>query len=84
MWVLTGDKMETAINIGFSSSLLNPTMHRLIFASEKVEHNRELTITNREEAVIQLERYISHYFPKMNEWKPKEFEMTEGIVPLNE
>jgi len=26
LWVLTGDKLETAESIGFSSSLLNPTM----------------------------------------------------------
>ena len=25
-WVLTGDKVETAINIGFSSRLLDPSM----------------------------------------------------------
>ena len=27
VWVLTGDKVETAINIGFSSALLDNTMH---------------------------------------------------------
>jgi magnesium-transporting ATPase (P-type) len=26
LWVLTGDKQETAINIGYSSRLLNPSM----------------------------------------------------------
>lgn len=79
LWVLTGDKMETAINIGFSCSLLDPTMHRLIFAAEKVDHFRDLAITTREEAIVQLERYISHYFPKMQEWKPTKFEMTDGM-----
>ena len=30
VWVLTGDKIETAINIGFSCSLLNSQMERYI------------------------------------------------------
>ena len=28
VWVLTGDKVETAINIGFSSKLLDNYMHQ--------------------------------------------------------
>lgn len=30
VWVLTGDKVETAINIGFSSGLLDQQMHQLM------------------------------------------------------
>lgn len=30
VWVLTGDKIETAINIGFSCKLLNNSMERII------------------------------------------------------
>ena len=30
VWVLTGDKIETAINIGFSCQLINSDMERLI------------------------------------------------------
>ena len=30
VWVLTGDKVETAINIGFSCKLLNPEMETFI------------------------------------------------------
>lgn len=30
VWVLTGDKIETAINIGFSCNLLNKDLERLI------------------------------------------------------
>ncbi len=29
IWVLTGDKMETAINIGFACSLLTEDMHQV-------------------------------------------------------
>jgi len=28
VWVLTGDKVETAINIGYSSALLDNSMHQ--------------------------------------------------------
>jgi len=70
--------METAINIGFSCSLLNRSMYRLVFASEKVEHNRELVITTQEEAIIQLERYIKHYFPDIPPWKVKNINLTNG------
>ena len=30
LWVLTGDKIETAINIGFSCALLDPEMEIFI------------------------------------------------------
>jgi len=33
VWVLTGDKVDTAVNIGFSSRLLDPTMHQIILTS---------------------------------------------------
>lgn len=79
MWVLTGDKMETAINIGFSCMLLDSSMHRLIFASEKVDHDRGLNITDQDTAIIQLERYIAHYFPKMSPWKTKQYTIDSGM-----
>lgn len=31
MWILTGDKMETAINIGFACKLLDTDMKRIEF-----------------------------------------------------
>jgi len=34
LWVLTGDKIETAINIGFSCELLDPEME--IFIIDKI------------------------------------------------
>ncbi|MCJ1336669.1 hypothetical protein MMC09_001947 [Bachmanniomyces sp. S44760] len=34
LWVLTGDKVETAINIGFSCNLLNNDMDLIVFKSE--------------------------------------------------
>ncbi|MCJ1436635.1 hypothetical protein MMC27_006015 [Xylographa pallens] len=34
LWVLTGDKVETAINIGFSCNLLNNDMELIVFKTE--------------------------------------------------
>ncbi len=33
VWVLTGDKVETAINIGYSSGLLDNEMSKLMITS---------------------------------------------------
>ncbi|KAF5445365.1 hypothetical protein F2P56_034416 [Juglans regia] len=37
IWVLTGDKMETAINIGFACSLLRQGMKQIVISSETQE-----------------------------------------------
>ncbi|CAL8085666.1 unnamed protein product [Orchesella dallaii] len=37
VWVLTGDKQETAINIGYSCHLLNPTMNLLTINKDSFE-----------------------------------------------
>jgi magnesium-transporting ATPase (P-type) len=34
VWVLTGDKVETAINIGYSCRLLNTEMNQFIINGE--------------------------------------------------
>ncbi|KAJ5143469.1 uncharacterized protein N7515_002256 [Penicillium bovifimosum] len=40
LWVLTGDKVETAINIGFSCNLLNNTMDLIVLNIPETEHKR--------------------------------------------
>lgn len=37
VWVLTGDKMETAVNIGYSCSLLGPASRLIYLAGESSE-----------------------------------------------
>lgn len=34
VWVLTGDKMETAVNIGYSSKLLTPSTHLVYLSND--------------------------------------------------
>jgi len=38
LWVLTGDKIETAINIGFSCKLLDEEMEIFIISEESTKH----------------------------------------------
>ena len=50
LWVLTGDKVETAINIGFSCNLLNNDMDLIVFKAE----NDDI-----ESARVELEKHLS-------------------------
>ncbi len=52
IWVLTGDKMETAVNIGFSCSLLSSSARLIYLTDEKVADIRDqlvehLSLINR-------------------------------------
>ncbi|KAK1436894.1 hypothetical protein QVD17_02678 [Tagetes erecta] len=65
IWVLTGDKMETAINIGFACSLLRQGMKQICISTnvemlsqdskKAVKENIELQITNASQ-MIKLEK----------------------------
>ncbi|CAN7026336.1 hypothetical protein IGI04_024900 [Brassica rapa subsp. trilocularis] len=63
IWVLTGDKMETAINIGFASSLLRQEMKQIIInletphikSLEKSGIKDEIELASRESVVKQIE-----------------------------
>ncbi|XP_057549813.1 probable phospholipid-transporting ATPase 4 [Amaranthus tricolor] len=66
LWVLTGDKMETAINIGFSCSLLRQGMKQICISTmnfegtsndsrEAIKENVSLQITNASQ-MIKLEK----------------------------
>ena len=41
VWMLTGDKKETAINIGYSCGLIDEDMAKLVF-DESVEKTKQL------------------------------------------
>ena len=57
VWVLTGDKIETAINIGFSSALLTNEMTRAI-----VDGTSEYTIKYQLQEAINSNRFSSSKF----------------------
>lgn len=52
LWVLTGDKVETAINIGFSCNLLNNDMDLIVF---KVDED------NPQAAEAELNKYLASF-----------------------
>lgn len=52
LWVLTGDKVETAINIGFSCNLLNNDMDLIVF---KIEDEKEET------AGAELDKHLASF-----------------------
>ncbi|XP_019094993.1 PREDICTED: probable phospholipid-transporting ATPase 11 [Camelina sativa] len=64
IWVLTGDKMETAINIGFACSLLRQEMKQIIInletphikALEKAGEKYAIEQASRESVVRQMEQ----------------------------
>ena len=47
LWVLTGDKVETAINIGFSCNLLNNEMDLLLFDLGDTDHEAAAALLNK-------------------------------------
>eukprot|EP00762_Andalucia_godoyi_P003145 ANDGO_01127.mRNA.1 Phospholipid-transporting ATPase 3 len=55
VWVLTGDKRETAVNIAYSSKLLDDTMDVLHIEAE-----------NSEKCGAQIQQYIEQFMPKVN------------------
>ena len=62
IWVLTGDKIETAINIGYSCSLIDSTMEKItIDQTERhliistIQRANEQTNQNSKIAVILLQ-----------------------------
>ena len=51
IWVLTGDKIETAINIGFSCKLLDKNLYKLyITAESESEIRQQLTDAEYEQS----------------------------------
>ncbi|CAL9082367.1 unnamed protein product [Musa acuminata var. zebrina] len=66
IWVLTGDKMETAINIGFACSLLRQGMKQIIITLETPEIVRLEKDGNKEAIVKALKDSIIH---QINEGK---------------
>jgi magnesium-transporting ATPase (P-type) len=70
MWVLTGDKMETAINIGYSCSLLTQDMKTLVLSSEEADEadedddldNNGTSVVSPQTAIHALDRHFRRHF----------------------
>lgn len=66
IWVLTGDKMETAINIGFACSLLRQGMKQIIISSDTPENKALEKMEDKAAGVTALKASVVH---QMNEGK---------------
>lgn len=67
LWVLTGDKVETAINIGFSCNLLGNDMELLVLKTDLTddEKKRNGVIPGDDNETI-IGRLVSNYLEKFN------------------
>lgn len=76
LWVLTGDKVETAINIGFSCNLLGNDMELLVLKTELTEEEkiRNNVIAGDHGAMI-IERLITTYLKRCFELDGTEEEL---------
>lgn len=54
VWVLTGDKVETAINIAYSCKLLNDDLHQIIIDGRSKEKVIEQLKSAHEEVIFEL------------------------------
>lgn len=65
IWILTGDKEETAINIGFACQLLNNDMHRLIINADAfptVEKLYDLLLSRTKDLRRIRKEGATHYY----------------------
>ncbi|CAH1759985.1 12143_t:CDS:2 [Entrophospora sp. SA101] len=67
LWVLTGDKVETAINIGFSCNLLQNDMLLIV-----------INASDKQSALTQINEAIKKFFENQNEKKNKHALIIDG------
>ncbi|XP_004299251.1 PREDICTED: putative phospholipid-transporting ATPase 9 [Fragaria vesca subsp. vesca] len=60
LWVLTGDKMETAINIGYACSLLRQGMKQIIISSETSEAKALEKVEDKSKVATALKESVIH------------------------
>jgi len=85
VWILTGDKMETAINIGYSCSLLTPNMKVILLSSEEIREDPHAPpVVSPKTAIEALERLVRlHFKSSIHPWSQAKineflFSLTSG------
>jgi phospholipid-transporting ATPase len=90
IWILTGDKQETAINIGLSCSLINNNMDLIIFGEEETKGTAEgliQFIDNQLNIIKQKlpKKYADAPFPPKitfrNKWSGKQEDIRQKFIP---
>lgn len=65
LWVLTGDKVETAINIGFSCNLLGNDMELLVLKTELTDEEKaKYNVIPGDDGAIIIDRLVTSYLKR--------------------
>lgn len=86
LWVLTGDKVETAINIGFSCNLLGNDMELLILKTELSESDQKLNNIGPQDTSLQIidkliSNYLSLYFQMEGSKEELDAALSDHLAP---
>lgn len=86
LWVLTGDKVETAINIGFSCNLLGNDMELLVVKTEMDDDEAaEIGVENSDDPAtlvsLLLTRYLQKHFGMSGSFEEKEAAIGDHSPP---
>ncbi|KAG5368999.1 Phospholipid-transporting ATPase DNF2 [Yarrowia sp. C11] len=81
LWVLTGDKVETAINIGFSCNLLNNDMELLVIRADTDDNDSTKGATPKAAVRRSIEKYLSQYFSMSGSYEELEAAKNDHSPP---
>ncbi|XP_054806514.1 putative phospholipid-transporting ATPase 9 isoform X2 [Prosopis cineraria] len=80
LWVLTGDKMETAINIGFACSLLRQGMKQIIISSDTSEIKSLEKTEDKSAAAIAIKASVLRQIKEGMAFLSKSHENSEALA----
>ncbi|KAH7528825.1 hypothetical protein FEM48_Zijuj05G0113700 [Ziziphus jujuba var. spinosa] len=80
IWVLTGDKMETAINIGFACSLLREGMKQIVITSETAEAKALEKMEDKSAAASALKKSVLRQITEAKELLTATGEHSEALA----
>ncbi|KAI5441322.1 putative phospholipid-transporting ATPase 9, variant 2 [Lathyrus oleraceus] len=80
LWVLTGDKMETAINVGFACRLLRQGMKQIIISSDTPETKSLEKMENKSDADVAIKKSVLCQLMEGNELLGASIENTEALA----
>ncbi|KAF3661611.1 putative heterogeneous nuclear ribonucleoprotein 1-like [Capsicum annuum] len=86
IWVLTGDKMETAINIGYACSLLRQGMRKISITTmnaDSLERSSELGKPSELKALLSEKAVLKAGYEKLHEsLRTKRYKIVNGVVEV--
>ncbi|XP_022738677.1 putative phospholipid-transporting ATPase 9 isoform X2 [Durio zibethinus] len=80
IWVLTGDKMETAINIGFACSLLRQGMKQIVINSETPENKALEKAGDKTAAAVAFKASVLRQIAEGKQWLTSSNENSEALA----